>query len=162
MKYLCIYQRCLVTVSFWWLHGFVPYIASPLTFSHCPTCLRRSSNIGMILPSCVGPIFIRRLPPQLRLINICIKWPKLAIASNTRPISVSEQNAFNQQMFSYLTVSTIVVIISSMVRNVTNSVFLLYPHEPLSIVMQFSHLCGTTWPRKRSILTRLTDNHIWI
>lgn len=39
-------------------------MASPLTFSHMPICLRRSSKMGAILPSCVGPIFISRFPPR--------------------------------------------------------------------------------------------------
>lgn len=39
-------------------------MASPLTASHWPICLRRSSNIGAIRPSCVGPTFISRFPPK--------------------------------------------------------------------------------------------------
>ena len=40
-------------------------MASPLTASHWPSCLSRSSKIGMIRPSGVGPTFRITLPPQL-------------------------------------------------------------------------------------------------
>ena len=41
------------------------YLPQPQKF-HLPICRSLSSNIGTILPSAVGPTFIRRLPPQLQ------------------------------------------------------------------------------------------------
>ncbi len=63
---LLTHHTSLVTVSFWWDHGLVLYIASPLTLSHPPICLSLSSKIGNIRPSWVGPTFNNKLPPQLK------------------------------------------------------------------------------------------------
>ena len=53
-------------------------MASPFIFSHSPICLKRSSNMGIILPSLVGPTFSSKLPPQLCKNNesIAMSFPK--------------------------------------------------------------------------------------
>ena len=64
------YQTLLVRVSFWSVHGRVLKIASPLTSNHDPMSRRRSSNIGRITPSAVGPIFINKFPALTK--HVCI------------------------------------------------------------------------------------------
>ena len=44
-------------------------MASPFTCSHEPICRSRSSKIGSMRPSCVGPTFISMLPPQLKWVG---------------------------------------------------------------------------------------------
>ena len=44
-------------------------MASPLTLSHAPMPRSRSSKIGVIRPSCVGPTFNNKLPPKLQLME---------------------------------------------------------------------------------------------
>jgi hypothetical protein len=53
-----VYHTLSVSVSFWWLQGMELYIASPFTSSKDPNCRSRSSNMGIILPSVVGPTYI--------------------------------------------------------------------------------------------------------
>ena len=64
------YQTLVVSVSFWTIHGRVPKIAWPFTLSQAPRPRRRSSNIGRITPSAVGPIFINKFPAFTK--RICI------------------------------------------------------------------------------------------
>lgn len=73
-----------------------------------------SSNIGLIMPSFVGPTFINKFPPQLTVIANSL--------TNSDKVKYSDKTAF--------------------LRN---------PQDFLSIVMQFSHLCGRSTPKDLKI-----------
>jgi hypothetical protein len=47
------------------LYGTVEKMASPFTLSHLPISSKTDENIGAIVPSFVGAMFIKIFPPQL-------------------------------------------------------------------------------------------------
>lgn len=152
------YQTLLVRVSFCSAHGRVLKIASPLTWSHEPTSRRRSSNIGRITPSAVGPIFINKFPALTK--HICINTSQ----SNREGIVTARKAVISREYLPpQLTVVTRVSINSWVVRKSSRRAFLLKAHAYLSIVMAFSHLrvCRTPFHPKNVHQVRHTLGFVY-
>lgn len=130
------YQTLLVRVSFWSVHGRVPKIASPLTCNHDPTSRRRSSNIGRITPSAVGPIFINKFPALSK--HVC----KNTSQSNLEGMVAARKAVISPPEYlpPQLTVVTSVSINPRVVRKSERRAFRRKAQASLSIVMAFSHL----------------------
>ena len=106
-------------------------MASPLTLNQSPNWVSLSSKIGRMVPSFVGPTFIKILPPQLTVIITYLEVKMLF-----KLFIVNSYFAFVHTWDK----SSPMVITSLRLKS------LLMPQDFLSMVRAFSHLCSIKWP----------------